>query len=171
MSIELQASEKQQQQHQQTSQKSLYETDFVGWVETTVEQLQAQNYRDVDWENLIEEIADMSRRERKRLKSNLIVILLHLLKWHYQPEHRSGSWKGSIREHRRRINDDLKDSPSLVPYLHDIFVECYANAREQAADETGLPLEAFPLPCPYTTDESLDFDYLPKAVNEPEGYE
>lgn len=75
MSIELQASEKQQKQHQQTSQKSLYETDFVGWVETTVEQLQAQNYREVDWENLIEEIADISRRERKRLKSNLMLTL------------------------------------------------------------------------------------------------
>ena len=69
-------------------EKSLYETDFVRWVETVVAQLQAQDYASVDWANLIEE---MSRRERKSLKSNLVVILLHLLKWQYQPEARSGS--------------------------------------------------------------------------------
>ena len=69
-------------------EKSLYETDFVRWVETVVAQLQAQDYASVDWGNLIEE---MSRQERKSLKSNLVVILLHLLKWQYQPEARSGS--------------------------------------------------------------------------------
>jgi hypothetical protein len=145
----------------QHSQKSLYETDFVHWVETTVEQLRLQNYACVDWANLIEEIEDMSRRERKSLKSNLIVILLHLLKWQYQSECRSGSWKGSIREHRRRVNDDLKDSPSLIPYLQEVFAECYANARQQAADETDLPLETFPLNCPYTPEQSLNSEYLP----------
>jgi hypothetical protein len=98
-----------------TSQKTLYKTDFVHWVETTVEHLRNQNYASVDWANLIDEIEEMSRRERKSLKSNLVAILLHLLKWQYQPECRSGSWRGSLREHRRRINDDLKDSPSYTP--------------------------------------------------------
>lgn len=144
-----------------TDHKRLYETDFVHWVETTVEQLRAQNYAAVDWPNLIEEIEDMSRRERKSLKSNLIMVLLHLLKWHYQPESRSSSWRGSIREHRRRINDDLNDSPSLMPYLRDVFAECYVNAREQAADETGLPLDAFPSECPYTPEQVLNPAYLP----------
>lgn len=152
-----------QRQTNQTPHTTLYETDFVRWIETTVEQLQAQNYRQVDWENLIEEVLDMSRRERKRLKSNLIVVLLHLLKWQYQTEQRSGSWKGSIREHRRCITDDLKDSPSLVPYFQEIFMECYGNAREQAADETGLPLDRFPLVNPYTVNEVLDANYLPPA--------
>ncbi|HEY9853759.1 MAG TPA: DUF29 domain-containing protein [Leptolyngbyaceae cyanobacterium] len=146
----------------QASQKSLYENDFVCWLETTIEQLRNQDYASVDWANLIEEIEDMSKRERKSLKSNLIVILLHLLKWQYQPESRSGSWKSSIREHRRRIKEDLKDSPSLVPYFQEIFADCYVNAREQAADETGLSLEAFPLDCPYTTELALDSEFLPE---------
>jgi len=123
--------------------------------------LRTKNYTCVDWANLIEDIEDMSRREQKSLKNNLVVILLHLLKWQYQPECRSGSWRGNIREHRRRVNDDLKDSPSLVPYLQDVFAECYTNACEQAADETGLPLETFPLNCPYTSEQSLNPDYLP----------
>ncbi|NER52849.1 MAG: DUF29 domain-containing protein [Symploca sp. SIO1A3] len=145
----------------QVNQKSLYEADFVRWIETTVEQLRNQNYTCVDWTNLIEEIEDMSRRERKSLKSNLVVIMLHLLKWQYQPECRSGSWRGSIREHRRRINDDLQDSPSLVPYFQEVLAECYVNACKQAADETGLPLEIFPLNCPYTSEQLLNSEYLP----------
>jgi hypothetical protein len=144
-----------------TSHKNLYKADFVRWIETTAAQLRAQKYDRVDWANLIEEIEDMSRRERKSLKSNMVVILLHLLKWQYQPEYRTGSWRGSIREHRRRVNDDLKDSPSLVPYLEDIFAECHTNARLQAADETSLPLETFPLNCPYTPEQALNSEYLP----------
>ncbi len=145
----------------QTSQKQLYETDFVQWIETTAQQLRDQNYAAVDWANLIDEIEDMSRRERKALKSNLIVVLLHLLKWQFQPEQRSGSWRSSIREHRRRINDDLNDSPSLVPYVQTVFTECYLNAREQAADETGLSLQTFPESCPYTIEQTTDPAYLP----------
>lgn len=144
-----------------TSQKQLYETDFVQWIETTAQQLRDQNYAAVDWANLIDEIEDMSRRERKALKSNLIVVLLHLLKWQFQPEQRSGSWRSSLREHRRRINDDLNDSPSLVPYVQTVFAECYLNAREQAADETGLSLQTLPESCPYTIEQIIDPAYLP----------
>ncbi|PSN19101.1 DUF29 domain-containing protein [filamentous cyanobacterium CCP5] len=144
----------------QASQKNLYETDYLQWIDATVKQLRAKDFASVDWDNLIEEIEDMSRRERKSLKSNLIIVLLHLLKWQYQPEQRSGSWRGSIREHRRRINDDLKDSPSLLPYLQAVFDDCYANARAQAADETEMPLDAFPSRCPYTPEQVLESDYL-----------
>jgi hypothetical protein len=145
----------------QASSKNLYETDFVQWTETTVEQLRNQEFAHVDWPNLIEEIEDMSRRERKSLKSNLIVVLLHLLKWQFQPEGRTGSWRGSIREHRRRMNEDLQDSPSLLPYLQQIFAESYTDACDQAADETGLPVGTFPAVCPYTIAQVLDPAFLP----------
>jgi Domain of unknown function DUF29 len=143
------------------TQKSLYEADFVRWVESTVEQLRAQNYASVDWANLIEEIEDMSRRERKSLESNLVVVLMHLLKWQYQPQQQTGSWRSSIREHRRRIKSDLKESPSLKPHLQEIFADSYAEARAQAADETDLPLNTFPVDCPYTPDQAIDSDFLP----------
>jgi flagellar biosynthesis regulator FlaF len=145
----------------QATQKSLYETDFVRWVESTVEQLRTQDYANVDWANLIEEIESMSKQERKSLRSNLKVILLHLLKWQYQPNRRSKSWRSSLREHRDRIVDDLKDSPSLKPYLQEIFSECYDRARAQAADETDLPLDTFPADCPYTPEQAIDSDFLP----------
>jgi len=75
---------------------------------------------------------------------------------------RSGSWKGSIVEHRRLIRKALKDSPSLKPYLEEAFAECYADAVGQAIAETGLSLETFPQSCPYTSTEVLDSGFFPK---------
>ena len=140
--------------------RHLYETDYVKWIKTTVEKLRVQDYSNIDWENLIEEIEDMGRSERRNLKSNLIVVLTHLLKWQYQPEFKSGSWKGSIVEHRRRIREALKDSPCLKPYLQEVFDECYSDAVEQANAETGLSVETFPQVCPYTSVEVLDSNFL-----------
>ena len=140
---------------------TLYETDYLQWIETTVEKLHSRDYANMDWDNLIEEIEDMGRNERRSLESNLIVVLLHLLKWQYQPERRSGSWEGSIIEHRRRIRKALKESPSLQPYLESIFAEAYVEAVKQAKAETGLPLEAFPLQCPYELTAVVDDEFLP----------
>ncbi len=144
------------------NQQSLYDTDYLIWIKTTVEKLRVHDYSNIDWENLIEEIEDMGRSERRSLESNLIVVLTHLLKWQYQPELRSGSWKGSIVEHRRRIRKALKESPSLKLYLEEVFAECYLDAVEQASAETELPVETFPQLCPYTSAEILDSDFLPE---------
>lgn len=146
----------------QTPKQTLYETDYLQWIETTVSKLQNQDYTNVDWENLIEELGDMGRSERRSLKSNLIVILLHLLKWQFQPDKRSGSWEGSIIEHRRRVNEALLDSPSLKPYLESIFAECYTQAVKQAKAETGLSIECFPVSCMYSISEVIDDEFLPK---------
>jgi hypothetical protein len=141
--------------------QNLYETDYLQWIETTVQRLRSQDFSNVDWENLIEEIESMGRSERRSLESNLIVVIMHLLKWQFQPECRSRSWKSSIVEHRRRIRNDLKDSPSLKPYLAEVFAECYWDAVESASVETGLPMEVFPQLCPYTSVEVLDPNFLP----------
>jgi hypothetical protein len=140
--------------------QSLYETDYLQWIETTIAQLKQQNYGVIDWENLIEEIEDMGRSERKGLRSNLVIVLSHLLKWQFQPERRSNSWRASIVEHRRRIRDDLQESPSLKPYLEQIFAKCYEDAIELAAAETGFPETNFPRSCPYTTAQVLEAGFL-----------
>lgn len=146
----------------QTNQTSLYETDFLAWIETTAEQLRNRDYANLDWENLLEEIESMGRSERSRVRSNLIVLLMHLLKWQFQPERRSNSWKASIVEHRRRIRDDLEDSPSFKPYLEKIFLKCYSDAVEQAIAETDLPASTFPTECPYPIAQVMDANFLPK---------
>jgi hypothetical protein len=77
----------------------------------------------------------MSRKEKEALFNNLQVVLMHLLKYRYQSSKRSNSWRFSIREHRKRIERAFRNSPSLKPYLIEIFAECYQDARELAADE------------------------------------
>jgi Domain of unknown function DUF29 len=140
----------------------LYETDYLKWIETTSAQLKQQNYGAIDWENLIEEIEDMGRSERNSLESNLTVILIHLLKWQFQPERRSNSWQASIAEHRRRIRKSFKNSPSLKPYFEEVFAECYEDAIELAIIETGLLATTFPSDCPYSSAEVLDSGFLPE---------
>ena len=141
--------------------QSLYEVDYVAWVEATLRRLKQQDYDSVDWENLLGEIEDMSRRERQALESNLIILFVHLLKWQCQPERRSGSWSGSIVEHRRRINKALKDSPSLKPYLYAAIDSAYDDALEQAIAETTLPADQFPAKCPYDMAQVLKRGFLP----------
>lgn len=147
----------------QTDSPTLYDADYLRWIETTVEKLRRGDYSQVDWENLIDEIEYMGKSERRRLESNLIVVLLHLLKWQYQPERRDGSWEGSIVEHRRRMKRAIAESPSLQPYLEEIFAEAYSAAVKQARAETQLPLETFPQSCPYELAQVLDDDFLPEV--------
>ena len=140
---------------------SLYERDFALWLQETAESLKQQKLAEVDWHNLIEEIESMGRSERQALQSNLQIVLMHLLKYKYQPQKRSNSWRFTLIEHRDRINVALEDSPSLQPYLGEIFEKCYTKARKKAAVETGLKINIFPVQCPFTIDQALDLEYLP----------
>ncbi|MFM2061096.1 MAG: hypothetical protein RLZZ507_766 [Cyanobacteriota bacterium] len=141
---------------------NLYDEDFYLWIETTAKQLKDGNFIEIDLTNLIEEIESMGRSEKRALKSNLLILLMHLLKYKYQPEKRSNSWLSTIFEHRRRLKEELTESPSLKKYLSEVFSECYQDARKQASLETGLSLDTFPVDCPFTTDEILNQDYLPE---------
>ncbi|NDJ16879.1 DUF29 domain-containing protein [Myxacorys almedinensis] len=146
----------------ESRQSDVYEADYFQWIESTIQKLKHHDYSSVDWKNVIEELEGMARRERQRLRSNLIVLLVHLLKWHHQPNRRSGSWKGSIVEHRQRIEDIIEDSPSLNAYPSAVLEKCYRNAVAQAAAETGLSPETFPQACPYSISEVLDTKFLPE---------
>ncbi|MFM2063375.1 MAG: hypothetical protein RLZZ507_3045 [Cyanobacteriota bacterium] len=144
-----------------TTNSNLYEQDFYLWIETTAKQLKAGKFAEIDLENLIEEIESMGRNEKHALESNLVILLMHLLKYKYQPEKRTNSWKATIREHRRRLTRSFKESPSLKTYFQEVFMECYQDARQQASDETGLLLDMFPVESPFNTDECLNQDFLP----------
>ena len=89
-------------------------------------------------------------------------ILRHLLKWQYQPQGRSGSWRGSIKNGRKRIERLFKDQPSLKPYVTEILAEAYTEASELASDETEKPLSVFPLECPYRLVQVLGADFFPE---------
>jgi hypothetical protein len=64
-------------------------------------------------------------------------------------------------EPRRRIREALNDAPRRS-FLAAVVEECYTDAVEQAAIETGLSPAAFPASCPYLTEQILDSSYLPE---------
>lgn len=139
---------------------SLYEQDFYMWIETTAQQLKEGKFDEVDLTNLIEEIESMGRSEKRELKSRLIVLLMHLLKWQYQPEKRSESWRSTISEQRICIEGLLEDSPSLKPLIVEVFDDCYQKARLKAADETGIKLNFFPKESPFSLEETLQVSFF-----------
>ncbi len=67
----------------------LYEQDFCLWIENTVNLLKQQKLDNIDWENLIEEVSDLSRREKRRLESLLTRLFEHLLKLKYWESERN----------------------------------------------------------------------------------
>ncbi len=144
-----------------SASKTAYDEDFHAWLQTQAESLRSGHLEALDVIYLAEEIEDMGKRERRAVESNLVVILLHLLKYRYQPEERSSSWLGSIQEHRRRLRRIFADSPSLRQYGDRIFLECYLDARIQASAETGLSQDIFPEKSLYSYEQVLDSDYLP----------
>lgn len=133
----------------------LYETDFAVWLDQTSQLLREKRFTEIDVDNLIEEIDSLSRRDKRELRSRLIVLLSHLLKYRYQPENHSQSWLNTIVEQRRQIELILEDSPSLKSYLTEVFAACYAKARIEAQQETQLEVTAFPESCPFTQDDVL----------------
>lgn len=145
--------------------KSLYEQDFHLWLTTTAEQLRSRQLDEVDFDNLIEEIEDMGSSQRRELQSRLIVLLMHLLKYQYQPSKRSGSWRGTIFEQRRQIALLFKNSPSLKPHYLEIFSECYSDAINEASAETNLPLSAFPVESPFLPLDVINLDFISSLVN------
>lgn len=144
---------------------SLYDRDYYLWLTQTAKLIAEGKFSEVDAVNLVEEIEDMSRSEKRAVESNLEVLLTHLLKYQYQHNKRSNSWRATIAEHRRRIRKAFRDSPSLKRYFREIFAECYQDAREQAMFETGLPLDTFPGESPFTQEQTLNPEFLPEDSN------
>ncbi|WP_373528071.1 DUF29 domain-containing protein [Nostoc sp.] len=143
----------------------LYETDFVAWTEETVQLIQAGQFGQVDWDAVIEEIESLGRSDRRELKSRLEVLLQHLLKWQHQSSLRSSSWRNTIDEQRNRIADLLQESPSLKSYPEEVLAQCYDRGFKAASNETELPINTFPVECPYAIAQVLDAEFLPDAID------
>lgn len=138
-----------------------YETDFYLWTQQQADLLRQGALSALDVENLVEEIESMGSSQKNALQSYLFNVLMHLLKWQYQPERRGSSWRQSIRNGRNAIERLLENNPSLVPQLPAFTTTEYRRARREAADETNLPLTTFPDQCPFTV-EQITGDWWPE---------
>ncbi|MFM7580425.1 MAG: DUF29 domain-containing protein, partial [Microcystaceae cyanobacterium] len=138
-----------------TVQTSHYESDFALWVEDTVAQLKSQNFQQVDWVNLIEEVESLGQSQRSSVRSYLVRLLEHLLKRCYVaiPDCHRG-WEIEIRNFRQRLMFELEDSPSLKNFMLEILPKCYGMALETVKD--SYPQVIFPENCPFPSQiESL----------------
>ncbi|MDB9427351.1 DUF29 domain-containing protein [Microcystis aeruginosa CS-555/01A07] len=146
-------------------EKNLYKKDYYLWIDKTIFLLENNQFSELDLENLIEEIKSVSISQQKALKSNLSVIVWHLLKYLQEPEKQTRSWALNLFEHRERIEEDLENSPSLKSFLtEENFKKCYNKARKKAAIETGINLDKFPNDCPFTLAEAPDFEFIPNQT-------
>ena len=138
-----------------------YDTDLTLWADRTARLLREKRWEEVDWEHLIQEVEDLGKSERSAIGSQMERIMLHLLKWEYQPQRRSDSWLDSINDGRSQIRRKIEDSPSLKNYPHEIIDKEYKRACREAARQTGLDIATFPIACPYSSDRILG-DWLPE---------
>lgn len=144
-------------------QSNSHDRDFCLWIQETIRSLRSGDLNEIEIDHLIEELEDMGNSQKDALESNLIRVLQHLLKWKYQKQKRSNSWKASITEHSLRLNKAFKKSPSLRRYFEQVFDECYTDARLITSRETGLDLEQFPETCPFSPSDVLNPQYLPES--------
>ncbi|MEH1976912.1 MAG: DUF29 domain-containing protein [Nostoc sp.] len=149
----------------QSATQTLYDEDYYLWLRTTINQLRTGQFSAVDLDNLLEELETMGRREKRAIESLLIKLLQHLLKlkcWDEERERNLGHWKGEIRTFRREIKKALKDSPSLKPYILEIFDECYQDARKEASDRSQLTIDIFPSIPIGSLEQILDENWFPE---------
>jgi len=141
--------------------QTAYDNDVIAWANQQAALMRSGQWAALDIEHLAEELETMGASQRRELKNRLAVLLQHLLKWSFQPDHRSRSWEATMLEQRSAIADVLADSPSLRSALPDCFAKAYPLAVRFAAKETGIPERLFPGQCPFALEPVLNDDWLP----------
>ncbi len=145
------------------SDPKLYDRDFYAWTTEQAELLRAGRLGDMDLEHIAEEIESMGRSEKRELISRLTVLLLHLLKWQFQPLRQGPSWRLSIATTRDTLADHLEENPSLRGMMEAGIVTAYRRARRNAAVETGFVEDSFPAVCPWSAEQLLAEDFWPQS--------
>jgi Domain of unknown function DUF29 len=139
----------------------LYDRDIYAWATENARLLQERRFDELDLTNLIDEVQDMAKSEQRSIFNHLVNLLMHLLKWEYQPAIQSKSWQMSIVNARLAIRRLVRESPSLHATPERDLQEAYEDAKRFASQETGLAPKAFPVECPFTIGQVLDEDWLP----------
>ena len=143
------------------TRRSLHDSDFYAWSLEQAALLRAGRVAEADLAAIAEEIESMGKTEKRELVSRLTVLLLHLLKWRYQPAGRGNSWPLSIANARDEIADLIDDNPSLKAALDEVMASAYRYARRKAAIETDLAEETFPAQCPWSFAQAMDAGFWP----------
>jgi Domain of unknown function DUF29 len=135
---------------------SLYDTDYVAWLEEQVAHLRAGRLAALDVDNIALELQSLMNSQRQQLENRLEVLIQHLLKWDHQPDQRSNRWRATVQEQRTRIRRLQRFSPSLRPEVESMTLEVYPDALRAAAIETRLSENTFPAIFPYSAEEIFE---------------
>lgn len=140
---------------------TLYETDFYAWANEQAALLRAGKLSAADIENIAQEIESMGRTEKRELIRLLTVLILHLLKWQFQPVRRGASWEATIKVQRRDLVVHLNDNPSLKAKVGEAIEQAYGTALIQVSAETGLAETTFPAECPWSFEQIMEAGFWP----------
>lgn len=134
-----------------------YELDGYGWAMAQAKLLRERRFDELDIENIAEEVESVGKSEKSSAESALRVLMMHILKWQYQPERRSRSWAASIASQRAAFTRVMAENPSLKSKLEEMREHAYFRARLEAVRETDMPARTFPA-------EPMEWDTI---LNEP----
>ena len=140
---------------------SLYDTDILAWSEAQAELLRrvasGQWMNGVDWEHVVEEIADVGISQLNAVHGLLTQAMLHLLKIHMWPDdsarlHWQVELVAFLSSAAQRFAPSMRQRVDLSPVWH--------RARStMARDIAATPLfKALPVDCPWSLDDLLAGD-------------
>jgi hypothetical protein len=140
-----------------------YNTDVIAWANEQAAFIRSGRFELLDIEHIADEIEDVGKSEKREIKSRMVILLSHLLKWERQSERQGNSWRKTINVQRRDVAGCLRDTPSLKPDLQnkDWFESVWAGALDMAVKETGLSFDAFPEECPWSISQIFDENFWP----------
>jgi metal-responsive CopG/Arc/MetJ family transcriptional regulator len=139
---------------------TLYESDYLQWLEETIRQLHFRQVERLDYEHLIEELEELSQSEKRRMRSFLEQIIRHLLMYQYwrsELEYNRNHWEAELISFRNQINDDL--TTNLHNHLEENFSSIYGHALDYVRAKTKLT--NLPEVCPYSLEQTLNKTWLP----------
>jgi predicted unusual protein kinase regulating ubiquinone biosynthesis (AarF/ABC1/UbiB family) len=140
---------------------SLYEIDNEQWLEQTINLLKNNRLEELDLEHLIEELEELSRRDKLTVESFLEQIIRHLLLYQYwteQNDYNSNHWKAEIMSFRTQINEYLNQN--LRNHLLINQSKVYEKALKYVKQKSGYKI-TFPKECPYSLEQLLEKNWLP----------
>jgi Domain of unknown function DUF29 len=124
--------------------KQLHDRDFNLWIEETKKAIQNRDFQNMDWDNLLDEIDDMGKSEKRSLESYLQRLIEHLLKiqyWESERERNYQHWRSEVINFRKRIKRLVKANPSFKPLLEEIFPEILQDAIEIWEGQFSIPTD------------------------------
>ncbi|MGL6344674.1 MAG: DUF29 domain-containing protein [Waterburya sp.] len=124
----------------------LHDQDFNLWVERTKEAIQNRDFENMDWDNLLDEIDDMGKSEKRSLDSYTQRLIEHILKlkyWNDEVERCRKGWQQEVVNFRNRIKRILKKNPSLNNYLKSEYYDLYQDAIATMMFDFEIPPDSF----------------------------